>query len=90
MLQQDNLWALAGLPSRSRVGNGQVGTDLGLRLFSDGIRANGLGTPAHDKTPTHSEGGCRLVRGAAGPSEQLGSLAALQLTSRGGREPDCA
>jgi hypothetical protein len=59
-------------PGRSRVGNGPVETDLGPGLFPDGIlaaRANGPGTPAHDKTPTPSEGGCRLVRGAAGPSE---------------------
>jgi hypothetical protein len=56
-------------PGLSRVGNGQVGTDLGQWLFPDEIRANGLGMPAHDKTPTPSEGGCRLVRGAAGPSE---------------------
>jgi hypothetical protein len=44
-------------PGRSRVGNGPVGTNLGPRLFPDGIRANGLGTPTHDKTPTPSEGG---------------------------------
>jgi hypothetical protein len=48
-------------PGRSRAGNGLVETDLGPGLFPDGIRANGPGTPAHHKTPTPSEGGCRLA-----------------------------
>jgi hypothetical protein len=56
-------------PGRSRVGNGPVETDLGPGLFPDGNQAKGPGTPAHDKTLAPSEGGCRLVRGAAGPSE---------------------
>ncbi len=62
----------------SRAGNGPVATNLGPRLLPDGIRVklvNVLETPAHDKTSSSSKAGCRLVLGAAGPSDQLGSLA---------------